>query len=203
MLQYGRQMFGCFDQLGGHLRLIPLRHVVVFLQHVDDVVGALRGEEDGHKRIAVVRAIDHESFHFFIADPVVQFLKLGITKAKLRHPLRHALSEDITVLQFRQSVGGHRAGVAGSELFVVLANVSLGRMDRVVVLEGVVVSVDVEEITGEFSVVEDVDALSTVEDAGLEMAALLVAEAGKVGAVEVELTNGGAFSIYEPLGCTA
>jgi hypothetical protein len=84
----------------------------------------------------------------------------------------------------------------------VLADVSLGRMDRVVVLEGVVVSVDVEEASVGAGAV-DVDAPTTMGDAGLEEATLLVAEVPNIGAVEVELTKGGAFSMYEPDGWTA
>ena len=81
-----------------------------------------------------------------------------------------------------------------------LAEVALGSMDRVVVLDGVVVSVEVEEITGDAGVVEDVEATGMVEDVGLEKAALLVAAVPNVDAVEVELTKGGAFSMYEPDG---
>ena len=47
------------------------------------------------------------------------------------------------------------------------------------------------------SEVPDVEASSTVGIAGPVSAALDTA------GVEVELTKGGAFSIYEPLGCTA
>ncbi len=80
--------------------------------------------------------------------------------------------------------------------------VLLDMTDDVVVPEGVVVSVDVEEVSGEAGTV-DVDAPCTTGAAGLEEATLFVAEVPKVGAVEVELTKGGAFSIYEPFGCTA
>ena len=76
-------------------------------------------------------------------------------------------------------------------------------MDKVVVPEGVVVSVEVEEITGESGVVEDVEAAGMVEDVRLEKAALLVAAVPNVDAVDVELTKGGAFSTYEPDGWTA
>jgi hypothetical protein len=41
------------------------------------------------------------AFHFFIVDAIVPLFKLGVTKAKLRHPLRQALSEDVIGLQFR------------------------------------------------------------------------------------------------------
>jgi hypothetical protein len=54
-----------------------------------------------------------------------------------------------------------------------------------------------------------VEASATDEDASLEgledvsAAALLVADAAICAGVEVEETNGGAFSIYELSGCTA
>jgi hypothetical protein len=91
--------------------------------------------------------------------------------------------------------------VTGSELVVVLAEVSFGRVDSVVVPEGVVVSVEVEEVSGETGPVDV--APSTTEDGVFEMAALLVPDVSIVGAVEVELTKGGAFSMYEPDGWTA
>ena len=65
-------------------------------------------------------------------------------------------------------------------------------MDTVVVTEGVVVSVDVEEVSGEAGTVDV--ARSDTEDAGLEEAILLVAETPKIGAVDVELTKSAAFS---------
>ena len=72
-------------------------------------------------------------------------------------------------------------------------------MAKVVVLEGVFVSVDVEEVSGEPGTV-DVGVTCTTGAPGLEDATLLVVEVRSVGAVDVELTKGGAFSIYEPLG---
>src|SRR6267378_1264056 len=45
-LQYASLQLGCFDQLSRH----PLRHLVVWLQHIDEVARALRGEEEGNKR---------------------------------------------------------------------------------------------------------------------------------------------------------
>jgi hypothetical protein len=79
-----------------------------------------------------------------------------------------------------------------------LVEVPLSMMDDVVVPEGVVVSADVEVL--EEAGIVDVDAPSVVEDVGIEVATLLVAEVPNVGAVDVELTNGGAFSMYEPFG---
>jgi hypothetical protein len=93
--------------------------------------------------------------------------------------------------------------VAVAAFWLELVEVPLDMMDNVVVREGVVASVDVEEITGEFGVVEEAEATGTVKDAGLGIATLLVAEVPNVGAVDVELTNGGAFSMYEPFGCVA
>ena len=85
--------------------------------------------------------------------------------------------------------------MTGLELVVVLAEVSFGRMDCVVV------PVEIEEVSGETGAVDV--APSTTEDGVFEMAALLVPDVSTDGAVEVELTNGGAFSMYEPSGCTA
>ncbi len=75
--------------------------------------------------------------------------------------------------------------------------VPLGMKDEVAVPEGVVVSVDVEMsgITGTV----DVEASGTAGGM-LETVVVLASELFNVGAVDVELTKGGAFSIYKPLG---
>jgi hypothetical protein len=64
-----------------------------------------------------------------------------------------------------------------------LVEVPLSMMDDVVVPEGVVVSADVEVL--EEAGIVDVDAPSVVEDVGIEVATLLVAEVPNVGAVDV------------------
>jgi hypothetical protein len=78
--------------------------------------------------------------------------------------------------------------------------VPFGMKDEVAVPEGVVVSVDVSKVSEVVGTV-DVEASGAAE--GMLEAVLLASELFNVGAVEVEFTKGGAFSIYKPLGCTA
>ncbi len=79
--------------------------------------------------------------------------------------------------------------------------VPFAMMDDVVVPEGVVVSVDVSNVSEVVGTV-DVEASGAAEGM-LETVVVPISELCNVGAVEVELTKGGAFSIYKPLGCTA
>ncbi len=79
--------------------------------------------------------------------------------------------------------------------------VPLDMTDDVVATEGVVVSVNVMMVS-EVAGTVDVEASGTAGDV-LEAVVLLASKLSNVGAVDVELTKGGSFSIYKPLGCTA
>ena len=79
-------------------------------------------------------------------------------------------------------------------------------MDEVVVVGAVAsvgagVGVGVEELSEELG--NDVDAPSTARIGALEEVGLLEDGVLIVGAVEVELTNGGALVMYDPFDCTA
>jgi hypothetical protein len=85
--------------------------------------------------------------------------------------------------------------------------VPLGMMGNVVVSKGVVVSVDVINVFEEVGTV-DVEAPGAVGGmlgtlVLLVAVVVLASELFNVGVVEVELTNGGALSTYEPLERTA
>jgi hypothetical protein len=137
----------------------------VLFQRVDEVVSALRGKDHADKRIAVVRAVNHERPHLLIADPIVQTFELGVAKAELSHPLRQALAEDVVVLQLGKVVGIH-------------------------IVEDVVASelVSLEESADGAGTV-DVDASGAAGDA------TLVPEAVISAGVEVDETKGDAFSM--------
>jgi hypothetical protein len=164
-----------FDQLRGHLRLIPLRHLVVLLQHVDELTAAPRAQEYSEERIAVIGAIDHERSHLFIADSVVQLFKLGVAKAKFSHPLCQAFSQDFVIGEFGELVGVHIAGeVVDSGLAVLPLELSAGPMAD---------DVDVPGTEGDATPVTDGEVLAVL---------LSVVEVGSCAGVEVDETNGGA-----------
>jgi hypothetical protein len=84
---------------------------------------------------------------------------------------------------------------------VVGAVVFMGVFGKTLV-EVAFVSADVREVSSEIGTV-DVDVSRTVVDAALGELLLGQTEEFNVGAVEVELTKGGAFAMYEPSACTA
>jgi hypothetical protein len=84
----------------------------------------------------------------------------------------------------------------------VLVEVTPGPFDDVVALEGAAVSVDVVEVSREAGTVE-VAAPRTEGDTVPDELLPVAAEVSNVGAVDVELTKGGALSMYEPSDCTA
>jgi hypothetical protein len=158
--------------------------LVVLLQNVDELTAFLRGKEHANESIAVVRAINHQLFHLFIADSIVQLFKLRIAKAELCHPLRQALPQNIIVLQFGYSVRAHIAREAvGPELVVVPLELS----------DGGVVELDVSDTEGGASPDVDVDVPTAVLPVAMDSCA----------GVEVDETNGGACAMYEPSGWTA
>jgi hypothetical protein len=169
------------------------------LQHVDESIGALHAEEDGEKRIAVVRAIEHERFHFFIADPIVQLFKLGITKAKLGHHFarrfRRTSSSAISLTCSASiQVWSYVPVVVAPSIGVVVGAVVVGGVSGKTFVEVAFVSADVVEVLSETGTV-DVDASRTAEDAPPDELLLVAAEDSNVGAVDVELTKGKAFSM--------
>ena len=82
-----------------------------------------------------------------------------------------------------------------------LVEVPLGAMDELVVLEDVLVSVEVVEVSEAAGAVE-VEASGTAGDM-LETVVVPVSELSIVGVVDVELTKGGAFTMYVLPGCAA
>jgi hypothetical protein len=79
---------------------VPLRNLVVLLQHFDQIITSLRAEENADQSVAMIGTIDHERFHFLITDPIMQFFDLGVAKTKLRHQLCQAFAEYFIALEF-------------------------------------------------------------------------------------------------------
>ena len=161
----------------------------------------------------MIHNVNHERLHFEIVDLIRRvhvFQLFGIPKAVSGHQLRQALSEHITILQFCELVGGHRVGVLDPEL-VVLGELS---GEETVVVEVLAVGGDATlDVVAAEGVPVSVDAVDEVDTAplfekGMLDAALLdvwatVVDVAVCVGVEVELTNGGVFSMYEPFGCAA